>query len=115
MAKYNAEQLQVIATQLGQQANPESVYLFGSYAWGSPTEASDVDLLVVTPFDTHPVVMAAALANYLPPELPADLLVRTPEFIQERLEAEDDFICDIITRGKPLWGKQLNGTGSRMA
>lgn len=27
--------------------NPEAIYLFGSYAWGNPSEESDVDLLVV--------------------------------------------------------------------
>ena len=28
------------------------IYLFGSYAYGSPTEDSDVDIFVVTPDDT---------------------------------------------------------------
>jgi len=27
--------------------NPLEIYLFGSYAWGSPTEDSDLDLLIV--------------------------------------------------------------------
>ena len=26
---------------------PEAIYLFGSYAWGAPTEGSDLDLLVI--------------------------------------------------------------------
>ena len=30
---------------------PEQVWLFGSYAWGEPTEDSDLDLLVVVPND----------------------------------------------------------------
>ncbi|WP_321329171.1 nucleotidyltransferase domain-containing protein [uncultured Ilyobacter sp.] len=28
--------------------NPEKVYVFGSYAWGEPTEESDLDILVVS-------------------------------------------------------------------
>jgi predicted nucleotidyltransferase len=28
--------------------HPEKVILFGSYAWGQPTEDSDIDLYVVT-------------------------------------------------------------------
>jgi uncharacterized protein len=27
--------------------NPIAIYLFGSYAWGSPTKDSDLDLLIV--------------------------------------------------------------------
>jgi uncharacterized protein len=27
--------------------NPLQIYLFGSYAWGSPTEDSDLDLLII--------------------------------------------------------------------
>ncbi len=27
--------------------NPEAIYIFGSYAWGTPTEDSDLDLLII--------------------------------------------------------------------
>ena len=27
--------------------NPEKIYIFGSYAWGNPTEESDLDIMVV--------------------------------------------------------------------
>ena len=30
--------------------NPEKVYIFGSYAWGTPTDESDLDLCVVKKF-----------------------------------------------------------------
>ena len=29
--------------------DPLEIYLFGSYAWGSPTEDSDLDFLVIVP------------------------------------------------------------------
>ena len=28
---------------------PDAIYLFGSHAWGTPTEDSDVDLMVIVP------------------------------------------------------------------
>lgn len=34
-------------SQLVNTYQPESIYLFGSYAWGEPTEESDLDLLIV--------------------------------------------------------------------
>jgi len=36
-----------IKTKLDVAYNPLSIYVFGSYAWGSPNEESDIDLLVV--------------------------------------------------------------------
>ena len=38
------------AAQIARQFRPEKIILFGSYAYGEPTEDSDVDLLVIMPF-----------------------------------------------------------------
>ena len=34
-----------------QKFRPQKIILFGSYGYGKPTEDSDVDLLVIMPFD----------------------------------------------------------------
>jgi predicted nucleotidyltransferase len=39
---------------------PEKVILFGSYAWGQPTEDSDIDLYVVTQDDFTPATWRQA-------------------------------------------------------
>lgn len=36
-----------VKTRLESAYNPLSLYIFGSYAWGTPTKDSDLDLLVV--------------------------------------------------------------------
>ncbi len=36
-----------ISTKLHNAYNPLSLYIFGSYAWGTPNKDSDVDVLVV--------------------------------------------------------------------
>jgi predicted nucleotidyltransferase len=38
---------ETIKTRLHEAYNPLSLYIFGSYAWGTPTKESDLDLLVV--------------------------------------------------------------------
>ncbi len=38
---------ETIKTKLDTAYNPLSIYIFGSYAWGTPTKESDIDLLVV--------------------------------------------------------------------
>lgn len=34
--------------KLIKEFNPKKIYIFGSYAWGSPTEDSDLDLMIIT-------------------------------------------------------------------
>lgn len=42
-----AEMLEEVKRRLVGAYDPLAIYLFGSYAWGHPTEDSDLDLLVV--------------------------------------------------------------------
>lgn len=43
----NKETIEEVKNRLIKTYNPIAIYLFGSYAWGSPTEDSDLDLLIV--------------------------------------------------------------------
>ena len=38
---------ETIKTRLNSAYNPLSLYIFGSYAWGTPTKDSDLDLVIV--------------------------------------------------------------------
>ena len=44
------EEIQATCDNIVQEFRPLQVILFGSYAYGTPTEDSDVDLLVVSVF-----------------------------------------------------------------
>jgi uncharacterized protein len=46
--------LEQVAQRLVAELEPEAIYLFGSHAWGQPTEDSDLDLLVVLPDSAPP-------------------------------------------------------------
>lgn len=41
------ETIEEVKNRLIKVYNPLEIYLFGSYAWGTPTEDSDLDLLIV--------------------------------------------------------------------
>jgi uncharacterized protein len=43
----NKETIEEVKNRLVKTYNPIAIYLFGSYAWGSPTKDSDLDLLIV--------------------------------------------------------------------
>ncbi len=89
--------------QLATMFHPESIILFGSYAYGSPRSDSDVDILVVMPLDESPFDKSVEMRMKLRPGFPLDLLVRTPAKIRERLAMGDDFIRDIMEKGKVLY------------
>jgi uncharacterized protein len=82
---------------------PEKIVLFGSYAYGTPTEDSDVDLLVIMPFDRKQGRKSVEIRQRIPADFPLDLLVRTPESIAQRLEWGDCFTREILSKGKVLY------------
>jgi len=43
----NKEIIEEVKTRLVKTYDPIAIYLFGSYAWGNPTEDSDLDLLII--------------------------------------------------------------------
>jgi len=47
MPKITLEKIQEVADKIATEHNPEKIILFGSYAWGSPTEDSDVVLEIL--------------------------------------------------------------------
>jgi predicted nucleotidyltransferase len=51
MEKISQRTISSFARQVAQQFKPQKIILFGSYAYGRPTEDSDVDMLVIMPFE----------------------------------------------------------------
>jgi predicted nucleotidyltransferase len=82
---------------------PEKIILFGSYAAGNPTPASDVDLLVILNTDRSTLELAAEVSSSIKHSFPMDILVRTPQEIAKRLQYGDFFIRDIMETGKVLY------------
>ena len=89
--------------QIGREFGAEKVVLFGSYAEGVATEDSDVDLLIVFPFEGRSVDQSVKIRMELRPGFPVDLIVRTPEKVRERIEIGDNFIREILEEGKILY------------
>jgi len=91
--------IQKFCQELVEVFQPQKVVLFGSYAYGTPGEFSDVDLLVVMPIEGSSARMSAEILIRLSPPFPLDVLVRSPETLAERLEAGDFFLKEIIKKG----------------
>jgi predicted nucleotidyltransferase len=81
---------------------PQSVILFGSYAAGTARSESDVDILVIMPFQGSPIRQAVNILRGIRHRFSLDLLVRTPEYVERRKELGDPFILNILEQGKVL-------------
>lgn len=90
---------------------PDKVILFGSYAWGRPTEDSDLDLYVVTQDDFMPAtydermrnhLKVASLLRELNRHVAIDLIVHTRPMHDAFVRLDSLFAREIMTRGKVL-------------
>ena len=89
--------------RIGRVFGAERVILFGSYARVKVSEYSDVDLLIIGPFEGRSVDTSVEIRMKLRPQFPVDLLVRTPEKVRERIRMGDDFLREIVEEGKVLY------------
>ena len=96
------ERIQDFCDRIAREFRPEKIILFGSHARGDAGKYSDVDLLVIMPFEGKGARKAAEIMKRVRPEFPVDVVVRTPETVRERIELGDFFLRDAVTEGKAL-------------
>ena len=97
------KQIRQLSRRIAHEFKPRRIVLFGSYAAGTPTADSDVDLLVVLPHEGRSVEKSVEMRLKLRPAFPLDLLVRTPETVRRRIAMGDTFLRDIMENGKVLY------------
>jgi predicted nucleotidyltransferase len=87
--------------------NPDKIILFGSYARGNANEDSDLDILIIQPSDLprcdRSVPIRLALLGVFPSK---DIVVYTPEEVEEWKTASTSFIATVLREGKILYEKQ---------
>jgi predicted nucleotidyltransferase len=98
------------ARRIAERFGPEKIILFGSFAYGTPHEDSDVDLLVVMPASNE-INQSIRITLAFEPVFPLDLIVRTPE--RRRLAEGDSFWQEITTKGIVLYEKRDPAVGKK--
>lgn len=87
--------------------DPEKIILFGSYAYGKPSKNSDLDILVIMrsklPRYKRSVPIYKVLAGML---IPKDIIVYTPQEVEEWSDVPQAFITTAVTRGKTIYEKE---------
>jgi predicted nucleotidyltransferase len=98
--------LQTATQRLVQEFQPEQIWLYGSHAWGSPHDDSDVDLLVVVPqSDESPIRRSQRAHRCLRGlRLPKDILVETRQEVDRVKGSKTSLENVILSRGRRLYG-----------
>ena len=101
------DDIDALARELAERFDPEQIILFGSHAYGEPTEDSDVDLVVVMDYDGRARDQRLALrraVRHLNLDVPIDLLVYRPADFARRAAG-----CDPIPHAARYQGAVLYG------
>jgi predicted nucleotidyltransferase len=90
-----------------QRLRPEKIILFGSYAYGAPTPDSDVDLLIIADLTGSAKERYLTVSDLLYPRpFPVDILVKTPQEVEQALQAGDFFVREIVTKGRVVYERR---------
>lgn len=97
-------QLTNLLEKLLRHIQPEKVMVFGSYASGTATAASDIDLLVIWDSDLPRDQRQEAISRALRPrQIPVDILAYTPAEVTRCLLSPGSFVDHILNTGKVLY------------
>ena len=102
-----------VVRRLVDEFHPETIYLFGSHAWGKPTDSSDMDLLVIVARSRQKSIQRAVRAQRSLRGVKAavDVLVKTRKEFARYTSVKASLEAQISREGKLLYGrKTLAGT-----
>ena len=96
------KQISKMVSDIVQKCSPEKVILFGSHAYGTPTDDSDVDLFVVANMAEVGAERIRTVRRAIEENVPIDVVVRTPEEVERALRGRDWFVQEIVKKGKVM-------------
>ena len=98
--------LKTVTKKLVAEFQPEQVWLYGSHAWGTPHDDSDVDLLVVVPHSDETPIRRSQRAHRCLRGLrmPKDILVETRLEVNRVKDLKTSLENVILARGRKLYG-----------
>ena len=107
MTQIDAGLVEEIVRRIVETLSPHKVILFGSQARGDARPGSDIDLLVIADSTQPRYRRSAPLYGVLSDILaPMDILVYSPEEVQEWSEVRQAFVTTAMREGKVLYEKQ---------
>jgi predicted nucleotidyltransferase len=117
MRPISEELLCEVTRRLIVELQPEQIILFGSRAWGTPREDSDVDLLLILSPGAESVADLELRARRCLRGLgiAKDILVRTRDQIERLRDVRASLEAEVLSRGRVLYADAQRGTGAELA
>jgi len=108
MKKISAVLRKEVVNRLVNEFHPETIYLFGSHAWGTPEAESDMDLLVIVKTSRQKPIQRAARAqrSLRGVKAPIDVLVKTRREFERYISVKASLEAQITREGKLLYGRK---------
>ncbi len=102
----NLKKIEIIKNKLIEIYEPKFIFIFGSYAWGVPTENSDLDVLIVT--DKYKEEKSYVKARYGHKalnelDISKDLLIETSEQFEKKIQMIPTLEYKIFNEGVKLY------------
>ena len=89
---------------IAREFKPQRIIVFGSYAYGSPTSDSDVDVMVIMRSPKRRGLrQSLEIRRRVSAGFPVDILVRAPSDVSMRIRAGDSLIWEVMTKGKVVY------------
>jgi predicted nucleotidyltransferase len=107
------DQIIALSEQLAAACKPLKVVLFGSYAYGTPTEDSDVDVMVLTRSRKSNHQQFIEVRRLIDVEFAMDLVVRRETDVLKRIQWNDFFLREVMEKGIVLHAADDAGMGRK--
>lgn len=107
--KREEQAIEQVVKTVRNRYRPERIILFGSRVWGRRRNGSDLDLLVIKRTRKRELARIREVYRLVeryqrrPYRLPLDIVVKTPAEVSRRLAEGDDFLREILERGKVVY------------
>lgn len=98
--------LEAAVERLKAEFQPEAIYLFGSHAWGVPTEDSDVDLMVIVRESSERGIQRMQRAHRCLRGIgfAKDVLVPTRAQVDRYKHLRASLFHQVLAQGRKLYG-----------
>jgi uncharacterized protein len=102
--RVSADQILAFVDRIAVAFKPQRIVLFGSYACGTPTADSDVDLLITRQrWSMSPLTAAGRIRVELGVPFAMDLMVRSEADVRRRIAGGDSFLLEVLETGITLY------------
>jgi len=106
VTELSPEMLQEVTRRIVSAVHPEQIVLFGSHAWGQPTEDSDLDLMVILDQSDQPGYRRATeiYRSLRGLKIPIEVVVRTRAEMNRGMAVKTSLERRVLEQGRVLHG-----------